>query len=108
MCGSKASTRVDHGAHDLDSATTRGGRKSNRQQRRRARIRRASLPGHRREIVDEDRRVLPHAFQLGVGDDEVRELEQEAVDAVFGDFFWASTNACLYASRSGAAVTSAR
>src|SRR5580692_9208860 len=41
-----------------------------------------SLPRHRREIVDEDRRVLPQALELRIGDRHVRQLEQERVDAV--------------------------
>src|SRR5580693_2527201 len=44
-----------------------------------------SLPRHRREIVDEDRRVLPQALELRIGDRHVRQLEQERVDAVLGE-----------------------
>src|SRR6185437_6372361 len=42
------------------------------------------LPRHRREIVGEDRRVLPQPLELGVGDDDIGKLEQEAVDAILG------------------------
>ena len=41
-----------------------------------------SFPGHSGQVVGEDRRVLPQAVQLGVGDDDLRQLEQERVDAI--------------------------
>src|ERR1700733_3752649 len=43
-----------------------------------------SLPRHRREIVDEDRRVLPQTLKLRVGDGLLPQLEDEGVDAVLG------------------------
>src|SRR5437764_45507 len=46
-----------------------------------------SLPRRRREIVGEDRRVLPQAGQLGVGDGNVGELVKEGVDAILCELF---------------------
>src|SRR5580692_12149323 len=44
-----------------------------------------SFPGHCREIVDEDRYVLPQALQLSVRHRHVRQLEEESVHAVLGE-----------------------
>ena len=64
-----------------------------------------SFPGHRREIVYEDRRVLPQALQLRVGHSDVGQLEKEGVDAVLGDLPLRFAEGRLVGVRIGAVVT---
>ena len=58
-------------------------------------LRPRSLPRHRRQVVGEDRRVLPQALELRVGDRHVGQLEQEGVDAVLGELLLRLASAAL-------------